>query len=131
MPTKVQIAALELAARRRAEKESRIICAMESAVRGGATLVEIVESASISTSKAYRYLADLRAAGRVHIGDWLLLDRRWACVYVAGPGDDAERPSLDDVRDDQVENEMRAETLEQHRRWADSWKPQRADAVWF
>ena len=131
MTTKERVSNKERAARQRAEKEERILGVIGTATSGGATIAEIVRAAALSTSQVFRYLAALRQAERVHIGAWLFNGERWTRVYAAGAGKDAEHPALDDVRDDQVENDMRAETLEQHRRWADSWKPRRADAVWF
>ncbi|MCY0858628.1 winged helix-turn-helix transcriptional regulator, partial [Cupriavidus sp. D39] len=131
MLTNVQIANLERAARKRAEKEGRIIGAIQKADRRGATLNEIADSTGIPLKTVYQYLGELHEDERIHVGLWRVEGIRVKRAYVCGPGEDAKRISLDDIRDDRLEDEILAETLEEHRRWADSWKPRRADAVWF
>ncbi|QOT75093.1 hypothetical protein [Cupriavidus basilensis] len=131
MLTKVQIAQLEVAARKREEKEGCIIGAIQAGAQRGATLNEIAGCTGIPAKTVYQYLGELHEDERIHIGSWRVEGTRVRRAYVCGPGEDAKRISLDDIREDRLEDEILAETLEEHRRWADSWKPRRADAVWF
>lgn len=131
MPSKVQIANQQRAAKAREEAESRVILAIELAGQRGATIAEIAVSARICAKSVYKHLTALRDAERVHIGLWRLQDDRVTAAYYSGPGDDAYRPTMDEMREATLEDEIWAETMGQHRHWAATWKPQRADAVWF
>lgn len=115
--------------KRRGERNAHKVCtALMAAKAKGCTTRELAAWTGLSQNTCLVHLYALRDRGEAHLGKPRLSKHRFIDVWVYGPAD----PSVEALRADPEEAEMKADIAASHAEWMRDWRPHRApEAAWI